>query len=47
MFFDDVGSEKFFFFGEGKGFPFLDDFGDKLRLSHSWELMSIFVVFLS
>ena len=47
VFFGDVSSEEFLFFGEGKGFPFLDDFGDEFRLSHSWELMSVFVVFLS
>jgi hypothetical protein len=47
MFFSDVGSVEIFLFFGSKGLPLLDDLRDEFRLSHSGELMSVFVVFLS
>lgn len=42
-----VSVVKLLFFTKCEPFPFLDDFGHKLGLPHSWELVSILVVFLS
>ncbi len=47
MFFSNVCIEELLFFWWSKSFPFFNNFRDELWLSHSWELMSVFVVFLS
>ena len=47
MFFSDVGSVEILLFFGSKCLPLLDDLRDEFRLSHSGELMSVFVVFLS
>ena len=47
MFFGKEGFKELFFFLSVEGLPFLDDFLDEFRLSHSGELMSVLVVLLS
>lgn len=47
MFFSSVSVIKLLFFTKCETLPFLDDFGHEFRFSHSWELVSILVVFLS